>query len=695
MVTAPAASRAGARLEISAVAAVAAAVAIFLLASAANLDRVPPFVPSGLAVLLALSVVRPDAGLAAAAALIPLSQWIVQAAGLEAFRLAEALALATLAGALIRLAYGSGRRPPAEPALPAGIGPAAAVFVAVAAASGAVEIGLQYAGYSSLRSSAADFATLAATNYLYDDQSVAPGLVDAARLIEGVALVLVILAWGRRVPALARRLAVATLAGAVAAGAVNLTAMATAVLTDERSGAALLSYLGGSRLAAHISDVNATGSYFLMTTLVGVGLTFARRGARTLAAAATLAAGAAFWLAGSRAALFTAACAGYAAAASRLVARRPDRWRLAAAGVVLAAFITVPLAIFAVYPGRIVETIEKLDMDVARLGATRAVYDAGAWAVVNRADFVVTSLRMWATEPVFGVGAGRYLPLSSQFMPPVLLAHYSGGENAHNNFLQVAAEFGAAGAAALVWLLGVAGLHAWRAVRARRSGDPLLVGASYGAAAFLATCLVGHPLLVPETAYPFWIVLGFLLLLARGRPPSAAGHRRRQAVVTAAVLAVAASAPFRVDAERRGLAFDATPSASDATRSGLFDWETDHKGGRRFRWAGCCSAFLIPAGARGVNVPLRALHAGRGEGAVTVDVAVGGRHVRRVPLLDSRWVEIPLGLAAPDPGREHHRIELRVMPPWSPHARRDSDDRTLGVQIGELSFEPIREAGKR
>ena len=75
---------------------------------------------------------------------------------------------------------------------------------------------------------------------------------------------------------------------------------------------------------------------------------------------------------------------------------------------------------------------------------------------------------------------------------------------------------------------------------------------------------------------------------------------------------------------------------------------------------------------------------------VTVDVAVGGRHVRRVPLLDSRWVEIPLGLAAPDPAREHHRIELRVMPPWTPHARRDGDERTLGVQIGELSFEPIR-----
>lgn len=694
MVTAPAASRAGARLATSVLATVAAAVAIFLLASAANLDRVPAFVPFGLAGLLALSVVRPDAGLAAAAALIPLSQWIVQAAGLETFRLAEALALATLAGALIRLAYGSGRRPPAEPALPAGIGPAAAVFVAVVAASGAVEIGLQYVGYSSLRSSAADFATLAATNYLYDDQAVAPGLVDAVRLIEGVALVLVILAWGRCAPALARRLAVATLSGAVAAGVVNLTAMAAAVLTDERSGAALLSYLGGSRLAAHISDVNATGSYFLMTTLVGVGLTFARRGARLPAGAATLTAGAAFWLAGSRAALFTAACVGYAAAASRLVARRPDRWRLAAAGVVLAAFITVPLAIFAAYPGRIVETIEKLDMDVARLGAARAVYDAGAWVVVNRADFALTSLRMWATEPVFGVGVGRYLPLSSQFMPPVLLAHYSSGENAHNNFLQVAAEFGAAGAAALVWLLGVTGLHAWRAAWAR-PGAPLLVGASYGAAAFLATCLVGHPLLVPETAYPFWIVLGLLLLLARGRPPSAAGHRRRQAVVTAAVLVVAASTPFRVDAARRGLAFGATPSASDATRSGLFDWETDPKSGRRFRWAGCCSAFLIPAGARGVNVPLRALHAGRGKGVVTVDVAVGGRHVRRVPLLDSRWVEIPLGLAAPDPAREHHRIELRVMPPWLPHARRDGDDRTLGVQIGELSFEPIRKEGER
>lgn len=674
--------------------AVIAAVAIFFLTSAANLDRIPAFVPLGLAGLLTLSTVRPDAGLAAAAALIPLSQWIAQAADLEALRLAEALVLASLAGASIRLACGSGSRLPAGPALPAGIGPAAAVLVAVAAASAAVELGLRYVGYSSIRSSVADFATRVATGYLYDDQIVAPGLVDAARLMEGVTLVLIILAWGRRVPPLPRRLAIATLAGAAAAAAVNLSAMAMEVLAADRTAAALLGYLGGGRLVAHIGDVNATGSYFLMTTLVGIGLTFARRGAR-LPAAATLAAGSAFWLAGSRTALFIAACAGYVAAASWFFARRPDRRRLAAAGFVLAAFITVPFAIFAAYPGRIVETIEKLDMDVARLGAARAVYDAGAWAVVNRADFAVTSLRMWATEPVFGVGAGRYPALSTQFMPPVLLARYSGGENAHNNFLQFAAELGAIGAAALLWLLGAAGLHVWRAVRTRRFGDPLLVGASYGAAAFLATCLTGHPLLVPETAYPFWTVLGFLLLLARGRPPVAAGHRSRQAVAAAVVLAVAASSPFRVAAARRGMEFDAEPPARGVARSGLFDWETDRKSGRRFRWTDRCSAFLIPAGARSVNIPLRALHAGLGEGVVTVDVAIGGQHVRRVPLLDRRWVEVPLGLAAPGHPRGQHRIELRVTPPWSPRARRNGDGRTLGVQIGEFSFEPIREEGER
>ena len=161
--------------------------------------------------------------------------------------------------------------------------------------------------------------------------------------------------------------------------------------------------------------------------------------------------------------------------------------RPAAAGALLAAVLAVPLAVAGAYPGR---------------GA-----NAAATSMDHRIEFTTRSLRMWATEPVFGVGAGRYRSLSAQFAgdsAPSWLRR----ENAHNNFLQIAAELGAAGIAGFLGLLAACALRVRRALGARGGPDPLLAGAGAGLAAYLLTCLTGHPLLHGETAFPFWIVLG-------------------------------------------------------------------------------------------------------------------------------------------------------------------------------------------
>ena len=78
------------------------------------------------------------------------------------------------------------------------------------------------------------------------------------------------------------------------------------------------------------------------------------------------------------------------------------------------------------------------------------------------------------------------------------------------------------------------------------------------------------------------------------------------------------------------------------------------------------------------------MHVGPERGVVTADVALGGQHVRRVSLLDQRWVTVQLRLAAPARTGGHHHIDLRVDPPWSPaRATLSRDTRRLGVQIGE------------
>ncbi len=422
-----------------------------------------------------------------------------------------------------------------------------------------------------------------------------------------------------------------------------------------------------------------------MVTLVGLGLTVGRPGSRAYALG-TVACGAAFWLAGSRVALVAALIVALAAVARWILTRRPiGRRRLALAGLVLTAFGTVAIAALVGYPQR---TLAKRD---SAFGGVSVAFVRTERAVRNRADFVVTSLRMWATAPVFGVGAGRYYGLSAQFMGPEMKSRrqrrrLSPRENAHNNFLQIAAELGAIGLAGFLWVLAACGRRVWQAIRNRARPDPLLVGAGAGAAAFLLTCITGHPFLVAETAYPFWIVIGLALMRAHREIPPATVPARRQAFAAwTVILALVVTLPFRVDAAVRGMTSDEMNSRLGTLGSGMFNWEIEPPGGRRFRWSGPRATFFVPTDARSISIPLRATHLDPERGVVTVDVALGGRHVRRVSLRDHRWVNVQLKLAAPAPTGRHHRIDLRVDPAWSPAREMLSPDtRRLGVRIGEL-----------
>ena len=536
---------------------------------------------AALALLPALSAWRPAAGLVAVTALVPVSRWLSQFD--VPLRLAEALVLAVLAGALARLALDAGRRA-GPPLLAPGPGPAAALFAAAAAAAVAVEWRVEQAG---VRAFPASLGALW-DDYLFGAAGAVPGLVDAARLIEGAVLLLVVLAWSRREPGLPRQLAAATLVGAAGAAALNLHLLLEELLAAD-STTTLAGYLRGSyRLAGHVSDVNATGSYFLLAGLAGLGLIAGGRGARRLATpaaatAAVLAAGAACWLSGSRSALAAAALVGLAGGAWWAWKRRPrGRLRLAAAGALLAALLALPLAVAAAYPGR---------------GA-----GAAAYSLRHRIEFTTRSLRMWRTEPLFGVGAGRYLLLSEQFAGDGAAPRFR-RENAHNNFLQIAAELGAVGIAAFLALLAACASRVWRALGARDGPDPLLAGAGAGAAAYLLTCLTGHPLLTGETAYPFWIVLGVAAARAeRLLPASRPGAGRAAAAGWAAGLLLLATVPFRADAAVRGLTAGQPRSVLDDLRGGTFGPETGPRG-RCFRWSGPYATFLLPGHARAVRVP--------------------------------------------------------------------------------------------
>ena len=655
--------RAGARAKVGPTALPRLAIALALLvplSSATNLERVPFVVPAALALLIALSACRPTLGLVILSALIPVAGWMEQGLELPPLRMAETLVLAVLAGALAGLGHDSRRSAVGGSALPKGVWPFAFLLVAASAASGVLEWRLSRVGVSGTLESVADFFRSSSTTYLHRDAMPVPGLVDAALLIEGVTLFLVILDCSRRRPDFPRRLVVASLTGAGCVALVNLSAVVDRVVSSSVPMEEVVWYLGGvGRPSGHVADVNAAGSYFLLMAMTGIGLTLA--GGRRLsyyAGLLSLALGAAFWLAGSRTAVAAAliVCVGALTRSGwRLKPTRGRRATLAAAALVA---VVLPIAVLWAYPGRD--------------GAGGALTSARI-----RVDFVATGLRMWATDPIFGVGAGRYYGTSERFMGPCIKDLWR--ENAHNNVLQIGAELGLLGFVGFVGLL-VAGARSVRDALRTRAGppEPLLAGASAGIAAYLVTCLAGHPLLTPETAYPFWILGGVTVALAHRRSDASTVPARRYVITGVGIsLFFVGTADVRVDEAVRDAA------ARQDARFGAFAWEIDPDAGRRFRWIGPRAAFFIPGNEQIVSIPLRAPHAGR-DRLVTVDVAVDGSRIARLPFFHDHWVQVPLMLPASGGWHGIHRVALAVDPPWPPGERQNGDGRTLGVMVGKI-----------
>src|SRR6185295_9454292 len=112
--------------------------------------------------------------------------------------------------------------------------------------------------------------------------------------------------------------------------------------------------------------------------------------------------------------------------------------------------------------------------------------------------------RMIAAHPAHGVGIGQFPRRAAEFVSPALLRVFppAAHENAHNNFLQIAAELGLVGVAAFALLLAVA----LRNAALGAAGDPLRAGVYTALVAFLITCIGGHPLLIREPGYAFWLL---------------------------------------------------------------------------------------------------------------------------------------------------------------------------------------------
>jgi len=359
---------------------------------------------------------------------------------------------------------------------------------------------------------------------------------------------------------------------------------------------------------------------------------------------------------------------------------RPPRWiaahlRVAAAAALVAVVVTgAALTTYA--------TMADVRHGDQRSYVTRLLYTLNLrtsldYRLRNRVAMWEAAVRMIAAHPAGGIGIGRYYKEAWAYADR-REAMIRPRENAHNYYLQVAAELGLTGLAVFVALLGWGLAAAWRGLGCEDAASRRIALASgAGVLAFAVTLLGGHSLLLREGQLGFWTVVALAALAARGGGADrSAGSVRiagwRRPVLAFLLIGVAASVPFRAAQ---------ASSRVDLTRlaSGLHGEETGADG-RPFSWTDDRAVLHVPAAARAVAFELRSL----APAPQTVTMLVDGREADTLVLDDHAWR--PLRYLVPrrrSTGR-FVRIEIRVWPTWRP----PGDGRELGAMIRDFRWEP-------
>jgi hypothetical protein len=243
-----------------------------------------------------------------------------------------------------------------------------------------------------------------------------------------------------------------------------------------------------------------------------------------------------------------------------------------------------------------------------------------------RLVMVKVGVRLFRQAPVFGIGITRFYEASGAYIRPDEAPSVSyPRQNAHNNFVQVAAELGLVGLGGMLWWLGVVLIPATRAQLA--SPSALRVALLVAIVACVGTWMVGHPLLVPEFAFVFWFYSG--ILTAMTPEPLASGPPWFLWVLVASVLMSvvprAYDARNTVNLEHMGFGLSAL-------------WRHDDQ--QRYREAGASFAIYLPATGRPVDVPIR--RAPSAPDPLLVDVKIRGRLIETVSVGGDAWRTVPI-----------------------------------------------------
>lgn len=274
------------------------------------------------------------------------------------------------------------------------------------------------------------------------------------------------------------------------------------------------------RIESVLDDINSYGAYLVLTLFMAWGEYLAEKvlWVRVMAVLTLLLT---IWmlpLAGSRTALIGVAT-GVGIAWTTLARSRSARW---IRGCVLVA-VASAILVFPLLGGKkVIEEMLRNHPGPAswRVNRFAETMDARlvvkAWQEFHQALWAA-GLRMVVDKPAFGHGPGTFYAELGDYYRPGDKGWRPPHENAHNYFIQIAAETGIFGLAGFLWCVGTVIVSGFtRALSGERLRTRLL---TIGVGSYLLTALAQHPLVLSEQAFLFWGYLGILGACSRLHQP--------------------------------------------------------------------------------------------------------------------------------------------------------------------------------
>ena len=595
--------------------------AIFLLVASSVLHAdytglVPAVLLAGIVVVCAW---RPQSGLEIVSAAMPLSWYLMQRRWNGGVSWAEVMACGALAGLSIDAAWRQGRgRVPASVAAPAllfGL----IVFSAIVSSLAVKSLTLGPAFRSDL------FGEL--TREYFVDLAGYPGLHAGMLLLEGLLFFTFAARMASEKSTATARIIGAAAVGATLAGSINVARLAQAALRSDKVFTALAHLSRTVRWNVEYGDYNAAGSYFVMALFLAAAAIVSSARHRRAWTVAAIVIATALWLTGSRAAYVAGVLA--VATASALQWVRQGRRRFVVAGALAVAALAFVTVIALAAPKRGNQQSSKIAADI-------------------RLQMAMVGARMIEAHPVYGIGLGEFYQRSGDFTTFELLTAFpvSMHENAHNNFVQDAAELGLLGGVAFVWLVAAGLVRLAREVVRTRA--PAALWTFSAVFAFVITWLAGHPLLIPEPGYVFWIVFGAAVASAAAADDMATPRQPFRPAIAILAAAIAIAMPFHA----RAVMEDA-----ELEHVG-FGWSTHwmlSPDGIRYRAAQGNGTVFVPAGS-GLTFSVNP----RTDRPVRLEVRLEGRIANVLVLAPGKWNDVAIPARSERPASRFIPLNLRV-----------------------------------